>query len=269
MLKFIAYAKFLRVKDWFFIIGLPFLGFFYNRKRFEFSGIFLLFIIASLYFAHGYSINRYFDFKNKELSFPEGEINIRRNVAFSFFLLGLNCIISLFYSKPIFILVILGAVISLLYSSTKLKRNPFFNVAFNSSGFTILFLIGCLANKPISSDVLYLLAYVWIGIISSQIIHLMAHKQIEHNWSFSLVISYKLFYLSLLIWIGWTFVVFSLINNMNRISLATLIFCITQVLIIKLCNRSGLLKDKFLNIRNKFRTLNIIFGVILLVLLLA
>lgn len=268
------YLRLLRIKDWFYIIGLAFLGFFYKERIFKFIDIFLLIIVSSLYLAHGYSLNEYFDLRYEYLRVSKEDrkhTTTNRKPSFlPIFLLFLNCIISFYLSKLIFFLIVLGGLCSYLYSSsfTRLKNRPLANILLNSSGFTILFIIGYLFNKPLSIMTFYLSGFIWLGVIPSQIIHLMAHNQIERNWPFPLVVSYKLFYLSLLIWAGWSFLVFSITNNMHTVSLATLTFCAIQFLIIRSFNKSDLSNGRIVAIRDKFKIINIIFGAILLILLL-
>lgn len=266
VLKFLNLLKMLRLKDWFYTVGIAFLGYFY-KIDFDIHHFLYLTVIASLYVGHGYIINNYFDMKKEDSNCI---FNLSPILIISLFFLFTNLIISFFYSKLIFLLVILGAIISFLYSSsyTSLKDIPLFNIILNSTGFTILFLIGYFSNKNFTLDVLHLSGYIWLGIIPSQIIHLMAHKTKEKNWPFSLGISLKQFYLSQLVWLGWAFVVFSFLNHIYILFVLTLMFCIIQVVTIELYRRKGYIDTgNFFKIRNKFKFLNIIFGMALMALI--
>jgi len=263
------YIKFLRIQDWFYITGLAYLGFFLKTTQLDIKNLFFISFISSLYLAHGYSINNYFDHQRNQANVAgqfKGEFNWQAGLFISVGLFLVNVTLSFFYSKLILLLVISGGVISYLYSSTHIKFKScfLFNIILNSTGFVILFLIGYLANKPISVNALLLSGYVWLGIVPSQIIHLIVHNPDEKNFLFSLDLAFKYFYLSLLIWLLFSFAGF-ISTQRSAIFILTLIFCLFQILIIELFKcRNKFSLQKILRIRMIFRYANIILGLILI-----
>lgn len=269
LLSFLNYIKFLRIQDWFYITGLTYLGFFLKTSQLDIKNLFFISLISSLYLAHGYSINNYFDHQRNQANVAgqfKGEFNWRAGLLISVGLFLINAALSFFYSKLIFLLVISGGVTSYLYSSTHIKFKScfLFNIILNSTGFVILFLIGYLANKPISVNALLFSGYVWLGIVPSQIIHLIVHNPDEKNYSFSSNLAFRYFYLSLLIWLLFSFVCF-ISTQRGSIFILTLIFCLFQILIIELFKcRNKFSLPKILRVRMIFRYANIILGFILI-----
>ena len=267
------FIKIVRVKDWFYIIGIAFLGFLYKIEQFKFYEAVYLLIVASLFVIHGYVTNTYYDMKHEKSSSSKyydknTESNLLFYMALAAFLI--NMVISLLYSNILFVLVVVGGIVSFIYSSswTRMKDKPFLNIILNSTGFTILFLIGYFFNKYVSIDVLYLSGYIWLGIIPSQIIHLLAHNRFERNWPLPVNVSLKFFYIFQLLWLGEISMACVFLNNIYPIFVLTLLFCITQIVIIKICMRrlssnSGI----FLKIRDKFKFVHIIFGLFFAIIL--
>lgn len=264
------YIRIFRIKDWFYITGLAYLGYFSGFGSFLLVDFIYLSLIAILYIAHGYSLNNYFDLKiNPPYSNPKThfDIDLKAVLIISLVLGLLSIVLSLCYSASIFILVMLGSLISFLYSSrfTRLKRIPAWNIILNSSGFTVLFLIGYFINKPFSAAVLYLSVYIWIGIIPSQLIHLVAHNDLEGNWSFSLRLSLILIYLFWLLWLFWTFLSFVIYLNAAAIFITTFIFCVIQAFIIEHFRRKEcLLLSNIRIIRKIFTWMDIVLGGVLI-----
>jgi len=259
------YLEFLRTKDWFYVIGLAYLGFFFKIERLNITDFIYISVIALLYVAHGYTINNYFDFKLREIDHLNKfwkNINFQTALFISVLFGFINFCFSLFYSKTIFTLVILGTAVSFIYSSswTRFKDRFVLNIILNSTGFTILFLIGYLANKPFSNLIIFLSGYIWLGVIPSQIIHLMAHNDIQIDHAF------KLFYLFLLLWLFEAFICFYIYTKLNILFVLTLVFCIAQVLIIEFSNcRKCKSIEKINNIRKIFKITDIILGIFLII----
>jgi 4-hydroxybenzoate polyprenyltransferase len=264
--KVLAYIQIIRIKDWFYITGIAYLGFFSHSTSFAITDFVYLSLIAILYNAHGYSLNNYFDF---QIDQPTSETMMYRDInSKAVLIISIACCLlsiglALYYSYSIAILVVLGIIISFSYSSrfTRLKKIPVWNIILNSSGFTILFLMGYLANKPFSTTALYLSIYIWIGIIPSQLIHLVAHSDSENNWLTPPRFSIALIYISLLSWLLWALFSFTIYLKAGSILMATLIFCIFQVVIIECFKqREGLLASNFRIIRKILKWANIVFG---------
>lgn len=268
----LGYFRFFRIKEWFYIIGLAYLGLFSGTKQFFVKDYLHLFIIASLYLAHGYSINNYFDLKCSRVNVLDiyGEyFNVKLALIVSILLFLINLTVAFYFSKSIFILVIMGGIVSFLYSSSllRLKEKPFLNIALNSTGFTIVFLLGYLINSVFGTSAFCLGGYIWLGIVPSQIIHLLAHRDIEHNWPFSLKDSLIMFYLSLVIWVVWPLIFFYKEWNRMAFFFSTLVFCMAQVIVMESYQcRNNFTVDKMVKIRNVFRIINIIFGLCLAIL---
>lgn len=249
----LKYLEFFRVKDWFFIVGLAYLGYFYELEKFVFLDFLVISLIAILYLAHGYSINNYFDLERQGIHSEISKLKI------ACITLVINCIISFFYSWMIFILVVLGGAISFLYSSSiNLKSKPFWNIVLNSTGFTLLFLIGYTSKGSISTSGLAFAGYIWLGIIPAQIIHLLSHKNKGENWPFSERASLGFFYLAHLLWLSWTFFALA---EIRLIFWLTLIFSLVQLLVLSFSISS---KCSFYSVRNKLRILNVVFGMVML-----
>jgi len=176
-------------------------------------------------------------------------------------------LVSFFYSKMVFLLVILGGTVSFLYSSpyTRFKKRPALNIVLNSTGFAILFLIGYIANKSLSFSALHLAGYIWLGVAPSQIIHLMGHGRTEGNWNLPMARSIKLWHLSLLVWLIWSFLCFFIFENMTGVFYLTLVFCVFEVSIMQVFRSKGRISiDGILTIRKTFKIISIIFGLILI-----
>lgn len=172
-----ALIQSLRIKDWLHLIGLPVLGIIWACKKclFSYSSLLIL-IISSLYLAHGYSLNNYFD--NKD--------NLRSNkksislLIFSCALLFANCVISYFLSQRIFLLVILGSLTGIMYSAVplRLKRYLVLNLFLNSLGFCLLFLIGVvLYNHAFTFADTIMITFLGLIFVILQIVHQISHSQ--------------------------------------------------------------------------------------------
>lgn len=140
---------FIRIKDWLHILGLAVLGavFYYNSAIKPYHLLPGL-LVSSLYLAHGFSLNNFFDVTIDQSIgkrfLPLNPIFHKRFLVISYALLFINCLISLQISQMVFWLVITGSALGVIYSAPplRLKRHTFLNIALNSLGFSIIFLIG-------------------------------------------------------------------------------------------------------------------------------
>jgi len=176
------FVKSCRIKDWIHILGLPLLGIIYASRYSLFTHKSLLaLIISSLYLAHGYSLNNYFDLKYNIFIPQRGA---RKILFFSYFLLFINCIISYFYSLSIFLLLIIGDIAGLIYSAPPLrfKKNIFLNLFLNSFGFSLLFLIGFIsANQAITISSIIMTSFFGLHFVPLQLIHQISHLEEDRN----------------------------------------------------------------------------------------
>lgn len=174
-----VFIKSLRIKDWLHVLGLPLLGILFASKERVFTfGSVLVFIVAALYCAHGYSVNNYFDLRyNREL--PKRKFYALLGFSYSLFIL--NCAISYYCGGPAALsLVITGAITGFLYSAPplRLKRSILFNLVLNSFGFALLFLIGFAAvRRQITSVSLAFTFFFGLLFIPLQLVHQISHSK--------------------------------------------------------------------------------------------
>ncbi|MBU1933430.1 MAG: UbiA family prenyltransferase [Candidatus Omnitrophica bacterium] len=143
-------------------------------------------VISSLYLAHGFSLNNYFDAAidrhiNKEF-FPSGQISNKKLLAFSYALFSINCFISYKISVNIVCLVVLGSATCLIYSAPllRLKKNTLLNIILNSLGFSIIFLIGfTTVSNSITPAALMMTMLFAIVFIPLQIVHQISHSEAD------------------------------------------------------------------------------------------
>jgi 4-hydroxybenzoate polyprenyltransferase len=254
--------KLLRIKDWFYVSGIAFLGYFYKIKYFNFNEFLYLLTISIFYVSSGYILNNYFDIQIEK---PVYKGKVKYLFFIAIIIIILNLFISFLKSYSVFVLMLSGTVISFLYSSffTRFKDKPFWNIILNSTGFVVLFCSGYIFNKAYSNEILFLSVYIWFGIVPSQIIHLTADRKKENNWRFSIDTSLELYYLFDIIWVLCAFFIFCFVLHIPSIFLLTLLFCIVKFFIIKKTNYDCLNIDKFISIRNRYKIAHVIFGILL------
>ena len=214
----LALLNFFRVRDWFHVLGLSFLGFAYAYAfQFSLSSLLLSFIASLLYIAHGYSLNETIDtiiavkhsegeFKNKK------KFSFKTALALSYIPLLINLTFSVLFLKKILLLIIAGALLAYLYSAApfRFKSAPFMDLVVNSAGFSILFLIGYCSLKPLDKNSLLITVLFFLLFIPLQLIHELAHFEKDKSENvittvvrYGIPISLKLFFLSLLPFAIW------------------------------------------------------------------
>ena len=163
----------LRVKDWWYLNGVFVLGAVSSdRFNLTINPFFFGLVISSLYLAHGYALNEHWDRKSAPCPFskitPGGE-----GALGAYLLLALNCAIAFFLLRPAFFMVVLGGVVSWLYSSPPLRLKKRFvpRLLLNSLGFSFLFLVGAVSQGPLSSADWLLLLFVFFLFIPIELIH--------------------------------------------------------------------------------------------------
>jgi len=250
----------LRIKDWVYILGIPILGFFY-LSRFNISYDFaLMLIVSSLYLSHGYMLNDCF-----ENIFGKSKDTKRKKIILSYSLLLLNCVITYLYLKSILPIVLLGSLLALVYSS-RMKKNIISNIFLNSLGFSLLFLIGVLSNKPIGTEAIPLFLYVYLAFIPAQIMHILAHMEKEKvDIIFDerhLLMSVETF---LLIFILWSFIIYYVFSQSILIFISTLVFSSLQIYLFEHMSIRKSFSVRKCNIfRNYTKVINIGLGISLL-----
>lgn len=264
---------FLRVREWYYLIGIGLVGYAYRMPRLDAINLGLVLLVTTLYLAHGYGFNHYHDVQSGEREPPPAGVPLRAGLLLSIVLLLAAVVVALLALPPLVAALLGGGgVISFLYSSsvTRLKRRPFWNVVLNSSGFTVLFLVGFFANKSTMPTLPWLAGYIWLGIVPFQVIHLMSHRPMEGYWPLSPRASLVLFYLSQALWVGFSAMV-SLLYYRAMIVLAglTAVYCLAQVLVVLRQKRgSELTVDAATQTRRWLKLMNMAFGTLLVVLFL-
>jgi 4-hydroxybenzoate polyprenyltransferase len=249
------FANFIRFGDWIYITGLAFFGLFYASDMINLYDVGIIFLISSLYLAHGYTLNDYFDLGNSN----------RLVVSLSFLIS--NLAISFSYSRTVLLFVTCGALIGLLYSGRpfRMKRIIPLNFLLNSVGFSILFAIGFVSNKTISPDLWLLLIYMALALLPPQTVHLLAHRRDYEISKTRTILLIRFYQSSTLVLVIWAFLL-RLFSIVPLLSFVTLIMALAQICTFKFGIREGI---EFGKIRNWLRVLNVIFGgLIFLVLIL-
>ncbi len=177
-------SRLFRVPDWFHVLGLPVLGFAFIHSRAPGTGparLFPLVALGALYLLHGYAFNETFDTlyaaKGSRADFLIRKgIPFREALAFSLAPLCAAVALASLLSPVLCALVIGGAILSWLYSAPplRLKAIPFADLAVNSLGFSLLFLIGAWGPGPDARSLLSS-GLVFIVFIALQLIHEIVH----------------------------------------------------------------------------------------------
>jgi 4-hydroxybenzoate polyprenyltransferase len=135
---------------------------------FSIKDIVIFWAIVFFLLAFGFSINDCFDQredkidKTKKNPIVSKEIGFRRALGFSFFLAGLGLILSMSYGLSVFLLCLIGALLTFFYSSPplRLKSRPIFDII--SHGFfagVLIFLLPFLIFKTRLNLFYYLITF--------------------------------------------------------------------------------------------------------------
>ena len=144
MATLFSVTDFVRLRSWWYHNGIFLLGVVFSGiSKVHFYQIIIGFIGSSLYLAHGYALNGYYDYAGYEDAAALRKNNIVL-VIFPWLLLMCNIILSLFLLPEVLILILFGSVLSWMYSAPPffIKKNPILRLVFNAVGFSLLFLIG-------------------------------------------------------------------------------------------------------------------------------
>lgn len=158
------------------MLGLPVLGYFYASRATVFSDTFLAgLIVASLYLAHGYSINQCFDNRVDNSVEMPGDYSIPLNnaILLSSLIFIANLTFTLAYSIRMMPLAAFGGLIAFLYSAPplRLKKIPFLGLFCNSLCFTPLFLIGYISVRALDLNAILKATFIFILFLPIDLIH--------------------------------------------------------------------------------------------------
>lgn len=175
-MNFVQYFRFFRILDWIHFLGLTVLGYVYASRMTIFSNAFWIsIIVASLYLAHGYSVNKCFDNRidnNVEIC-GKYFIPFKKAILLSYFVFIANLIFAFVYFFQLMPLVIFGSLISFLYSAYpfRFKKVPFLGLICNSLCFTPLFVIGYIVIRALDLKGLLMAIFIFILLLPIDLIH--------------------------------------------------------------------------------------------------
>lgn len=274
-----SFFIFIRIKDWLHILGLTILGIvFYSSSSLFTYGSLSALIVSSLYLAHGFSLNNYFDigidqFLGKKF-IPANQRSHKKLLTLSYMLFLINCLISAKISLLVLYLVALGLIIGLIYSAWpfRLKRLTFSNILLNSLGFSIIFLIGFASvSKTITLPAIMMTVLFALVFIPLQIIHHISHSEadkkgniqtIYNRYDFKITIFF--FDFSLLILTLWSLLIGILKNKYIFIFYLTFLFCFLLFHFMQRMKKSKKsLDESALETRLLFRKICLAYGIIL------
>lgn len=172
-----------RIVDWLHVLGIPLLGLAYaSDKGFSFRLILFSIIVSSLYLAHGYAINEIFDTFNpgdrlKKNTLLKDKPHFTHGLFVAFIPFLVNLLAASLLSVQTVTIVIVGMLLSYLYSGypMRLKEKPIIELFCNAAGFSLLFLIGYSAVKPLTVDAIEMGILFLILFVPLQLIHELAH----------------------------------------------------------------------------------------------
>jgi len=178
---------YIRINDWLHTLGLAVLGItFYSYSSLFTPQALLALIAALLYLAHGFSLNNYFDitidqYINKKFLPPDRMAN-KGFLALSYSLFLINCFIAYAISIKVLYLVVLGSILTLIYSAPpwRLKKSTFLNILLNSAGFAVIFLIGFTSVSKVTTLAALLMSVLFaLVFIPLQIVHQISHSEAD------------------------------------------------------------------------------------------
>lgn len=269
---FIQYLRLLRVLDWVHLLGVTVLGYTYASRSAVFSKDFWLgIIVASLYLAHGYSINECFDNRigrNVEIS-GKYFSHFNNAIFISVLIFIANFAFTFAYSPQLVPLVAFGGIISFLYSGPfRLKEVPFIGLIVNSLCFTPLFLIGYLSVGPFDLNAILMSVFIFIFFLPVDLIHQLNDADIDRaRDSRTTVIVYRvkktlvLIVVNLLILNSWAMILFWYMKIPYLSFLLTLFFSACMlVYLLNRFNKYGSDVSKY-KIKIRLRYLLILYGI--------
>jgi 4-hydroxybenzoate polyprenyltransferase len=171
---FMIFRRFFDIRDWWYVIGLTLLGISFCSQNLNPSTVMMRVFLSALFLASGYSLNRRFE----ELNNRNSRQDMSRLDSFLEFLLPLILLVIISsYIYNLFWLVLAGIAISLAYSSPQLnlKSTPYVGELLNSTGFTIVFLIGYAGCIITTVKGILLFLFIALTVLAAHLIHEIAH----------------------------------------------------------------------------------------------
>ena len=274
-----AFFIFLRIRDWLHILGLTVLGIsFYSGSSLLTYKSLLALVISSLYLAHGFSLNNYFDvtidrYIGKDF-FLLDQIFHKRFLALSYLLFLINCVISFKISSIVLCLVIIGSITGLIYSAPplRLKRITFLNILLNSLGFSFIFLIGFASVSNSITPAALMMALLFIPLfIPLQIIHQISHSEADKKGDIQSIynrygfkVTAHFFNFSLMLLLSWSLLIGALYNKYIYIFYPTFLFCLSFFYFMRRIKKSKKNHSEFaLKTRLLFRKICMLYGIIM------
>lgn len=279
-----SFFTFIRIKNWLHILGLTILGItFYSSSGLFTNNSLLGLIVSSLYLAHGFSLNNYFDITIDQYIgkryFPSDQISRKKFLTISYALFLINCVISSRISSIVLYLVIIGSIIGLIYSAPpfRLKRKTFLNMLLNSLGFSLIFLIGFTSvSKSITPSALMMTILFALIFIPLQIIHQISHSEadkiekiqtIYNQYGFK--ITNYFFNASLILLLLWSLFIGTLYNKYIYIFYPTFLFCLSLFYFMQRTKKSiKFFPASATKIRLLFRIICMLYGTVIFFILL-
>jgi 4-hydroxybenzoate polyprenyltransferase len=257
-LTFREILDFIRIKDWFYHLGIPTLGFVWNSiHAFSFSLFLAMGGISSCLLGLAYSLNQYFERKEKR----------RYLLLFPLFFLILSALLSIVLSFATFLLTFFAILIAITYSipPLRLKRLPFLGSILNSFGYSLLFLIGFSIPSDLSLNgfcLAALIAMIWTPV---QLIHELEHLEKDKRAGImttalklgaakTILLMQIFFFISTFL----AFALFVILKFSIFLFISTVLFSFLAIFTIRL------LKN-FRKMRITIRRLGVLYGILLLI----
>lgn len=270
----LSLVNFLRIRDWWYLNGLFLLGYVYSGGRLDLTkDLFLGLLISSFYLAHGYSMNEYFDRMNaRPRNTQEKHRVFYLNLFMGTFLL--NVFLSWHTSTAAGIIVILGGILSWVYSAPPLylKRMAWGRLFLNALGFSLLFLLGAVFSRGWGLEEILLSLNIFLIFIPAELFHNLNDMAMDKSDG---ILTFPLKYgidaalnavtTSVFILVLYTFL-FSLTGSISPfMALLNGVFSVAFVLLGKSCRNFGREIPRFVGVKSHARLILAIYGMSLLI----
>ena len=231
----------MRIKNWFHILGVPFLGYFFVSASYHFIGILLLFLIAFFLLSFCYSYDVCFDTLNKKKSKNSKYPAFRKSLMLSKVFLLIAVFVSIIVSIFTFFLVVVEFILVFVYyrEPFRLKKMPFVVTIINATYYSILFLIGA-SLKGFDPAFIYPTVLIFIATIPLRLFHeITDYKDDLKNKIFTTAIKLGVektnffIYLVFCLLSSWSILMVYKINISPVIFFITIIYSIMGIFIIK------------------------------------
>lgn len=275
-----SFATFFRTKEWLHILGLAVLGIAFHSEFDLFTHNALLgLIVSSLYLAHGFSLNNYFDIRiDRPIKKGGFSLNYplhKKLLLCSCALFLVNCVLSFQISPIVLYLVIIGGILGVAYSAPplRLKKMTFLNILLNSAGFSVIFLIGFVSvNNSVTLHSLMMAILFALVFIPLQIMHQISHSEADKIQNIQTIynrygLKKTLFYfdLSLVLLVLWSLLLSILNDRYDYIFYSTFLFGFSLFYALHRMKNDKIAESGYATkTRLLFRKICILYGIILL-----